>query len=104
MTEPFGRRRFVLPTPPAVVAPPPRVEPSPAPRPPWKPEADPELEAWKASRASGLWLRLVTPWVLVLGGPMSFLLPEGMAQLLGAGATLIGGYGLWRRFKNRSIA
>ena len=103
MTEPFGRRRFVMPSPPAPAAAP-RAERAPSPRPAWKPEVDPELEAWKASRANGLWLRLATPWVLVLGGPMSFLLPEGMSQLLGAAATLIGGYGLWRRFKGRPLA
>ena len=100
MTEPFGRRRFVMP-PPAAPAAPHRVE---ATRPAWTPEIDPELEAWKASRAKGLWLRMLTPWILVLGGPMSFLMPEGIGQVLGAGATLIGGYGLWRRFKDRSTA
>jgi hypothetical protein len=101
VTESFGRRRFVLPPPPPAraSAPPSVADPAPAPRPVWRPEPDPELEAWKASRSRGLWLRMLTPWVLVLGGPMSFFMPEGIGQLLGIGASLIGGYGLWRRWR-----
>lgn len=105
MTEPFGRRRFGPEALAAARAPPPRrpePAPSPAARPTWTPEPDPELEAWKASRAKGLWLRMLTPWVLVLGGPMSIFMPEGIGQVLGVGATLIGGAGLWRRWRMRT--
>ncbi len=104
MTEPFGRRRFILPAPPPTRAgAAPRTQ-TPSPRPTFRAEPDPELEAWKASRAKGLWLRMLTPWILVLGGPMSFFMPEGIGQVLGIGASLIGGYGLWRRFKGRPTA
>lgn len=104
MTEPFGRRRFGPETLAAARAAPvrPASDPAPASRPAWKPEPDPELEAWKASRAKGLWLRMLTPWILVLGGPMSFFMPEGIGQVLGVGATLIGGAGLWRRWRMRT--
>ena len=104
MTEPFGRRRFGPEAQAAARTAPvaPRPEPAPARRPAWKPEPDPELEAWKASRAKGLWLRMLTPWVLVLGGPMSFFMPEGIGQVLGIGASLIGGAGLWRRWRTRT--
>jgi len=104
VTEPFGRRRFVLPQPPPTGVLRPTVQVPPAPRPAWRPEPDAELDAWMAARGKGLWLRMMTPWILVLGGPMSFLMPEGLGQVLGVGASLIGGYGLWRRFKARPPA
>lgn len=99
MSETFGRRRPApYPTAPAATA---RPEPEAA-RPPkgsWKPQADPEFEAWDRARAKTRWKTWGMAGLLVAGGPMSLLMPEGVGQWAGWALMGVGAAGFLARFR-----
>jgi hypothetical protein len=90
----FGRRHTpaVLPSPVAV----PALEIRPAAS---KPAIDPELVAWKKGRAGKRRLTWITAGLVVLGGPMSLLLPGGIGELAGLGLMALGAMTLLARLR-----
>jgi hypothetical protein len=64
-----------------------------------KPQRDPELAAWTQARAGARHRTWAICGLMVLGGPMSFLLPEGLGQIGGWGLLGLGALGLVARFR-----
>lgn len=89
----FGRRAG----PPSVTVPPPVVETKRPKR--VKKDPDPELAAWAQARAGKRRMTWLFCGLLVLGGPLSLFLPEGMAQIGGFGLLGFGGLGLLGRMR-----
>jgi hypothetical protein len=102
MSETFGRRR---PTPnvPAPPAPRPESEAAPNLGGGWKPQIDPEFAAWDRARAATRWKTWGMCGLIVLGGPMSFLMPEGIGQWAGYGLMAVGAAGVLAR-RRKAIA
>ena len=97
MSETFGRRR---PAPYSAPAPArPQAEAAPPPKGSWKPHVDPEFEAWDRARARTRWKTWGMCGLIVLGGPMSLLLPQGIGQWAGLGLMGAGAVGFLARFR-----
>jgi hypothetical protein len=60
---------------------------------------DPEFAAWERARAKTRWKTWGTCALLLLGGPMSILLPEGVGQWAGIGLMGLGAGGFLARFR-----
>jgi hypothetical protein len=60
---------------------------------------DPEFAAWERARAKTRWKTWGTCALLLLGGPMSLLLPEGVGQWAGMGLMGLGAAGFLARFR-----
>ena len=97
MSETFGRRRPAPYSAPA--APRPQAEAAPAPKGSWKPHVDPEFEAWDRARARTRWKTWGMCGLIVLGGPMSLLMPSGIGQWAGWALMGVGGMGFVGRFR-----
>jgi hypothetical protein len=98
-TPNFGRRK-----PAAIQAflPPPAISlpaPAPAKAPARRSAVDPEFAAWARARAKTRWKTWGTCALLLLGGPMSLLLPEGVGQWAGMGLMGLGAAGFLARFR-----
>ncbi len=101
MSQTFGRR---APQPvgswlpesvaPVVAAPPPAAVKS-----DWKPSADPEFAQWQTARRGTRWKTWGMAGLMVLGGPMSFFMPEGIGQWAGWALMGVGAAGLVSRFR-----
>jgi hypothetical protein len=97
MSETFGRRRPAPYSAPA--APRPQAEAVPAPKGSWKPHVDPEFEAWDRARARTRWKTWGMCGLIVLGGPMSLLMPAGIGQWAGWALMGVGAAGFLARFR-----
>lgn len=75
------------------------LEPAPSKSPARRSSVDPEFTAWERARARTRWKTWGTCGLLLLGGPMSFLLPEGIGQWAGFGLMALGGASLLARFR-----
>lgn len=98
-TPTFGRRQ-----PPAVASYLPQpaassLAPEPAKTVARRPAVDPEFAAWERARAKTRWKTWGTCGVLLLGGPMSLLLPEGVGQWAGIGLMGLGAASFLARFR-----
>ena len=60
---------------------------------------DPEFEAWSNARKATRWRTWAICGLLVLGGPMSLLLPEGLGQVGGMGLLGLGLLSLAAKFR-----
>ena len=58
---------------------------------------DPEFAAWSRARTATRWKIWGTCGLLVLGGPLSLLFPDGIGLWASAGLTLLGAGALWSR-------
>ena len=105
MSQTFGRRS---PQYAATWRPEPAAAPLPCPEPAaetpaaesaWKPMPEPEFEAWHAARTTTRWKTWGLCGLIVVGGPMSFLMPEGIGQWAGWGLTGMGLLGFAARFR-----
>ena len=91
----FGRRRYD-------VARPVMAQPSPFRQLPISsPPTDPEFEAWSKARNATRWRTWGICGLLVVGGPMSLLLPEGLGQFGGMGLCGLGLLSFVARFRKR---
>ena len=97
MSETFGRRRPTPYSAPPAVRPEPAA--APAPKGSWKPHVDPEFEAWDRARAKTRWKTWGLCGLIVLGGPMSLVMPEGVGQWAGWALMGLGGAGFLARFR-----
>jgi hypothetical protein len=97
MSETFGRRR---PAPYAAAPAAPRPEPeTPAPKGGWTPVVDPEFEAWSKARTVTRWKTWGMCGLIVVGGPMSLIMPEGIGQWAGWALTGVGLAGFLAKFR-----
>ena len=91
MSQTFGRRapppavgwRPEPPASPVVAKPTPAAETR-----DWRPAVDPEFAEWQAARRGTRWRTWGMAGLMVLGGPMSFFMPEGIGQWAGSEAAI----------------
>jgi hypothetical protein len=102
MSETFGRRRPAPYAAPA--APRPQAEIAPAPKGSWKPAVDPEFQAWNKARTATRWKTWGMCGLIVVGGPMSLILPEGIGQWAGWALTGVGLAGFLAKFRKPAPA
>jgi hypothetical protein len=100
MSETFGRRQPAPYSAPVARPPAPRPEDAPEAKGSWKPHVDPEFEAWDRARAATRWKTWGMCGLIVLGGPMSILMPEGIGQWAGFGLMAVGAAGFLAKFRN----
>lgn len=99
MSQTFGRR---APSPVAGWRPEPAPEPvleRPKPASDRPIAVDPEFAEWQAARRGTRWKTWGMAGLMVLGGPMGFLMPEGIGQWAGWGLAGLGLVGLVARFR-----
>ncbi|HEX5379540.1 MAG TPA: hypothetical protein VFW47_13255 [Phenylobacterium sp.] len=107
MSQPFGRR---APPPAAVWGPAPApapLRPLPAAPPPATldatPDFEPEFDDWQEARTGTRWRTWAMAGLIVLGGPLGFLMPDGIGQWAGFGLMGVGVAGFAAKF-SRSVA
>lgn len=66
-----------------------------------RPQQDPELAAWTRARAMTRWKIWGMCFLIVLGGPLAFFLPEGIGRIAGLASTTIGVTGMVLRWMER---
>ncbi|OYU70866.1 MAG: hypothetical protein CFE28_13210 [Alphaproteobacteria bacterium PA2] len=66
-----------------------------------RPQQDPEFAAWTRARAMTRWKIWGMCFLIVLGGPLAFFLPEGVGRIAGIASTTIGITGMVLRWMER---
>lgn len=66
-----------------------------------RPQQDPEFAAWTRARAMTRWKIWGMCFLIVLGGPLAFFLPEGIGRIAGLASTTIGVTGMVLRWMER---
>ena len=100
MTQTFGRRSA-----PAYVAPvreleiPPEIHEALAAV--KRPAQDPEFVAWSKARTATRWKTWAMCFLIVLGGPMAFFLPDGIGHIAGLASSGVGIGGMLLRWRQK---
>jgi hypothetical protein len=66
-----------------------------------RPQQDPEFAAWTKARAMTRWKIWGMCFLIVLGGPLAFFLPEGVGRMAGVASTTIGITGMIIRWRQK---
>jgi len=69
-----------------------------------RPQQDPEFAAWTKARAMTRWRIWGMCFLIVLGGPLAFFLPEGIGRIAGLASSTIGITGMVLRWMERPPA
>ena len=68
-----------------------------------RPQQDPEFVAWTKARAATRWKIWGMCFLIVLGGPMAFFLPDGIGHITGLASTGVGIGGMILRLRQKFI-
>ena len=67
-----------------------------------RPQKDPEFAAWTSARAVTRWKIWGMCFLVVLGGPMAYFLPDGVGQIAGIASSGAGIVGLVMRLREKA--
>lgn len=68
-----------------------------------RPQQDPEFAAWTAARAKTRWKIWGMCFLVVLGGPMAYFLPDGIGQIAGIASSGAGLFGMVMRWRQKFV-